>query len=163
MSVLLSPFFHHLPSLSVLNDAHLLGGPLLQRHAPWGVAVIAGTGSVVVGLEVEEGGVKGIGRRGGVGYLLGDDGSGKSHFVQPDHMGVADQSAFDLGRTAIRFAVDAFDEELEITDGLAKDMREHFEVETTPEILGKAVRPPSYPRRRKLTRIARPRPKPKPL
>lgn len=48
--------------------------------------------------------------------------------------------AFDVGRTAIRFAVDAFDEELEDTEGLSKDMRVHFGVETTPEILGVAVR-----------------------
>jgi N-acetylglucosamine kinase-like BadF-type ATPase len=42
------------------------------------VAVIAGTGSVVICLEVdEEGEVSQIGRRGGTGYLLGDDGSGQ--------------------------------------------------------------------------------------
>ena len=60
------------------NDAHLLGGALLTHHCPWGVAVIAGTGSVVICLEVDEKGqVSQIGRRGGTGYLLGDDGSGK--------------------------------------------------------------------------------------
>jgi hypothetical protein len=44
------------------------------------VAVIAGTGSVVIALDVEEdewGGVKQVGRRGGLGYLLGDEGSGE--------------------------------------------------------------------------------------
>ena len=60
------------------NDAHLLGGALLTHHCPWGVAVIAGTGSVVICLEVNDGGqISQIGRRGGTGYLLGDDGSGK--------------------------------------------------------------------------------------
>lgn len=53
----------------------------------------------------------------------------------------AKQSAFDLGRTAIRFAIDAFDEELEEAEGLSKDMRAHFGVETTPEILAVAVSP----------------------
>lgn len=77
MYTLLAPFFDQHPSLSVVNDAFLLGGPLLQHHAPWGIAVIAGTGSVVMGLEVDEGAMLGLGRRGGVGYLLGDDGSGK--------------------------------------------------------------------------------------
>jgi hypothetical protein len=77
MHAVLLPIFCNHPKLSVVNDAHLLGGPLLRRHAAWGIAVIAGTGSVVVGLEVENGEVKGVGRRGGVGYLLGDDGSGE--------------------------------------------------------------------------------------
>jgi N-acetylglucosamine kinase-like BadF-type ATPase len=64
--------------VAVYNDAHLLGGALLTHHCPWGVAVIAGTGSVVICLEVDEDGeVSQIGRRGGTGYLLGDDGSGQ--------------------------------------------------------------------------------------
>lgn len=67
-----------LPSVPILNDAHLLGGALLTHHCPWGIAVIAGTGSVVVALDVrEDGDVTQIGRRGGLGYLLGDDGSGE--------------------------------------------------------------------------------------
>jgi N-acetylglucosamine kinase-like BadF-type ATPase len=81
MSTLLSPYFPQ-SHLSVVNDAHLLGGPLLKRHSPWGIAVIAGTGSVVVGLDVVDGEVSGIGRRGGVGYLLGDDGSGKFYSLR---------------------------------------------------------------------------------
>lgn len=67
--------------VAVLNDAHLLGGALLTHHCSWGIAVIAGTGSVVISLAVEDGGeVVQTGRRGGVGYLLGDDGSGKLKF-----------------------------------------------------------------------------------
>ena len=70
--------FSSLPDVSVVNDAHLLGGALLTYHCPWGVAVIAGTGSVVIGLEVlANGEVVQAGRRGGAGYLLGDDGSGQ--------------------------------------------------------------------------------------
>lgn len=55
---------------------------MLTHRCPWGVAVIAGTGSVVICLEVDDTGeVVQIGRRGGTGYLLGDDGSGQSFFV----------------------------------------------------------------------------------
>lgn len=64
------------PSLPILNDAHLLGGVLLTNGCPWGIAVIAGTGSVVLQLEVLDGKVVQTGRRGGLGFLLGDDGSG---------------------------------------------------------------------------------------
>ena len=61
-----------------MNDAHLLGGALLTHHCLWGVAVIAGTGSVVISLEVDQNNeVAQTGRRGGTGYLLGDDGSGQ--------------------------------------------------------------------------------------
>ena len=70
-------FSSSIPDLTILNDAHLLGGALLTHHCPWGIAVIAGTGSVVVALEVaKDGSVEQTGRRGGFGYLLGDDGSG---------------------------------------------------------------------------------------
>jgi hypothetical protein len=66
----------------ILNDAHLLGGALLTHHCPWGIAVIAGTGSVVVALDVrEDGDVTQMGRRGGLGYLLGDDGSGERAWI----------------------------------------------------------------------------------
>lgn len=63
--------------MSILNDAHLLGGTLLQRQCEWGIALIAGTGSVIVALEVDsKGDIAQVGRRGGLGYILGDDGSG---------------------------------------------------------------------------------------
>jgi N-acetylglucosamine kinase-like BadF-type ATPase len=80
--------FSNIPHVPVLNDAHLLGGLLLTHRCPWGVAVIAGTGSIVVGLEVsEEGEVVQYGRRGGVGYLLGDEVSfvfsGRLHLGHP--------------------------------------------------------------------------------
>lgn len=122
MSALLSPFFGR-SAVPILNDAHLLGGALLTHHCDWGVAVIAGTGSVVISLEVNAAGeVVQSGRRGGTGYLLGDDGS-----------------AFDLGRCAIRYAIDDYDEGLEVagTGGLAADIRAHFEVRETSEVLAK--------------------------
>ncbi|ORY29309.1 hypothetical protein BCR39DRAFT_532226 [Naematelia encephala] len=117
---LLSPFFGT-AKVSVVNDAHLLGGALLTHHAPWGIAVIAGTGSVVIALEVAgQGEVVQVGRRGGTGYLLGDDGS-----------------AFDLGRCAIRSAIDDFDAGEERAGGLAEVIRHHFEVKETGEVLAK--------------------------
>ncbi|WWD22544.1 hypothetical protein CI109_107037 [Kwoniella shandongensis] len=120
MSDRLAPFFGR-QSVPILNDAHLLGGGLLTHHCPWGIAVIAGTGSVVVALEVTESGeVVQLGRRGGLGYLLGDEGS-----------------AYDLGRCAIRNAVDDYDAREEVKDGLAKTIRDHFEVEETGEVIGK--------------------------
>lgn len=120
MSALLCPFFG-LPNVAVYNDAHLLGGALLTHHCPWGVAVIAGTGSVVICLEVDDAGeVVQIGRRGGTGYLLGDDGS-----------------AFDLGRCAIRYAFDDFDAGEEVRGGLADEIKEHFGVQETGEVLAK--------------------------
>ena len=69
-------------SLPIVNDAHLLGGVLLTHSCPWGIAVIAGTGSVVLRLEVKGGKVIQTGRRGGLGFLLGDDGSGMYSFFQ---------------------------------------------------------------------------------
>ncbi|KAK4689411.1 EEF1A lysine methyltransferase 2, partial [Tremellales sp. Uapishka_1] len=120
MSDLLSPFFSR-ESTPILNDANLLGGPLLTHQCPWGIAVIAGTGSVNVLLEVtKDGEVKQTGRRGGLGYLLGDEGS-----------------AYDLGRNAIIAAVNDFHEGSEVAGGLAEKFRNHFKVAQTSEILAK--------------------------
>lgn len=121
MSALLSPFFGK--EVIVQNDALLLGGALLSNQSPWGIAVIAGTGSITVALEVEtDGSVVQIARRGGHGYILGDDGS-----------------AYDVGRCAIRAAVDAFDSGKEVEEGLAGKIRWHFGVQETGELLGKVV------------------------
>ncbi|TXT10731.1 hypothetical protein VHUM_02236 [Vanrija humicola] len=118
MSDLLSPFFGQ--RVEVQNDALLLGGAMLSLAVPWGVAVIAGTGSIVVALDVDKDGkVVQAARRGGHGYLLGDDGS-----------------AYDIGRCAIRAAVHAYDAGEE-TSGLADKIRAHFGVNETGELLGK--------------------------
>lgn len=121
MAALLSPFFGR--QIIVQNDALLLGGTLLSNNSPWGIAVIAGTGSITVALEVEkDGSVVQAARRGGHGYILGDDGS-----------------AYDVGRCAIRAAVDAFDGGTEVSGGLADKIRWHFGVQETGELLGKVV------------------------
>lgn len=119
MSDLLSPFFNQ--TVSVHNDALLLGGALLSAGSPWGIAVIAGTGSIAVALEVDaEGQVVQKARRGGHGYLLGDDGS-----------------AYDVGRCALRVAVHDFDGGEEVDGGLAEKLRVHFGVAQTGELLAK--------------------------
>lgn len=121
MSTLLAPFFGR--QVNVQNDALLLGGALLSNKSPWGIGVIAGTGSITVALEVEaSGNVVQTARRGGHGYILGDDGS-----------------AYDIGRCAIRAAVDAFDNGTEAPDGLAVKIRRHFGAQETGELLGKVV------------------------
>jgi N-acetylglucosamine kinase-like BadF-type ATPase len=117
MSEALAPFFGSAPV--VHNDALLLGGALLRHNVPWGIALIAGTGSVAVALEAKDGLVAQAARRGGHGYLLGDDGS-----------------AWDVGRWACRVVVDAFDAG-EDEGELAAVVRRHFGVESTPEVLGK--------------------------
>ena len=47
--------------------------------------------------------------------------------------------AFDLGRCAIRVAVDEFDCGLEVQGGLASAIQEHFRVQETGEVLAKVV------------------------
>jgi hypothetical protein len=116
MSALLSPWFNR--PVGVHNDAVLLGGALLTASSPWGIAVIAGTGSVAVALEVAGGSVVAAARRAGFGYLLGDDGSGH-----------------DVGRRAIRAAVNDYDAGLEVPGGLAATLREHFGCSETGDIL----------------------------
>lgn len=47
--------------------------------------------------------------------------------------------AFDLGRCAIRFAFDDFDAGEEVRGGLADEIKEHFGVKNTGEVLAKVV------------------------
>ena len=68
------------PNLIVANDTHLLAAPL-RMHNDVDVAVtcIAGTGSIVVSFTEGEGkGLKEMGRVGGWGWILGDEGGGFS-------------------------------------------------------------------------------------
>jgi N-acetylglucosamine kinase-like BadF-type ATPase len=48
-------------------------------------------------------------------------------------------SAFDLGRWAIRLAMDDYDAGEEVKGGLSQSIREHFGVEETGEVLAKVV------------------------
>ena len=73
------------PRLKVTNDTHLLAGPLITQSVfPSCVTVGCGTGSCVVSFRKKNGGSGGggggeieeMGRSGGYGWILGDEGSG---------------------------------------------------------------------------------------
>ncbi|KAF8222877.1 hypothetical protein L208DRAFT_1412743 [Tricholoma matsutake] len=65
------------PRLVIANDTHLLAAPVRPHpdisHA---VAVIGGTGSIVVSFRDVEGRLEELGRLGGWGWILGDEGGG---------------------------------------------------------------------------------------
>ncbi|KAE9392515.1 hypothetical protein BT96DRAFT_924681 [Gymnopus androsaceus JB14] len=68
------------PRLSIANDAHLLAAPIrFHADVSFAVTVIGGTGSIVVSFaEKEDGELEELGRVGGWGWLLGDEGGGYS-------------------------------------------------------------------------------------
>ncbi|KAF9075581.1 hypothetical protein BDP27DRAFT_1315309 [Rhodocollybia butyracea] len=68
------------PRLSVANDAHLLAAPIrMHADVSSAVTVIGGTGSIVVSFkEREDGELQELGRVGGWGWILGDEGGGYS-------------------------------------------------------------------------------------
>jgi N-acetylglucosamine kinase-like BadF-type ATPase len=78
------------PNLSICNDTYLLAAPLrIHKDAKYAVAAIGGTGAIAVGFTEDEGGnLKELGRVGGWGWILGDEGGG-----------------FHVGRTTIRTIV----------------------------------------------------------
>ena len=65
------------PDLIIANDIHLLAAPV-QMHpdVTSGVAVIAGTGSIAVSFREVEGRLVEVGRVGGWGWIIGDEGGG---------------------------------------------------------------------------------------
>lgn len=84
------------PNLRIENDTCLLASPL-SRHSDVNTAVVAisGTGSIVVSFEENpDGGLQALGRAGGWGWLLGDEGSG-----------------YYIGREALRRILDVSDQE----------------------------------------------------
>ena len=78
------------PNLSVCNDTYLLAAPLrIHKDIKYTVAAVGGTGAIAVGFKEDEyGNLKELGRVGGWGWILGDEGGG-----------------FHVGRTAIRAIV----------------------------------------------------------
>jgi len=66
------------PHLIIANDTHLLASPLrLHSDIDTAVVTIAGTGSIAVSFRIEQtGSLQELGRVGGWGWLLGDEGSG---------------------------------------------------------------------------------------
>jgi len=65
------------PRLVVVNDTHLLAAPVqLHSDVHCAIAVIAGTGAIAVSFRENEGKIEELGRVGGWGWILGDEGSG---------------------------------------------------------------------------------------
>ncbi|KAF8070770.1 hypothetical protein FPV67DRAFT_1042522 [Lyophyllum atratum] len=74
------------PRLAVANDTHLLAAPVrMHPDISHAVAVIGGTGSIAVTFRENEGLLEELGRIGGWGWILGDEGGG-----------------FNVGREAVR-------------------------------------------------------------
>ena len=72
--------------LIIANDTHLLAAPVrVHPDITNAVAVIAGTGSIAVSFREVKGRIEELGRVGGWGWILGDEGGG-----------------FDVGREALR-------------------------------------------------------------
>ncbi|KAG9127897.1 hypothetical protein FRC07_007743 [Ceratobasidium sp. 392] len=105
------------PNLTIANDTHLLASPLSSHpSAKSAVVVIAGTGSNCMSFKRKEGASAGLvelGRSGGWGWILGDEGSG-----------------FFVGRTAVRYlltqwdraSVDAFPEGTSYTQDIQSEI-----------------------------------------
>lgn len=74
------------PSLLVTNDTHLLAAPIkIYNDVSCAVSIISGTGCIAVSFKEEQGHIVELGRAGGWGWILGDEGGG-----------------FDVGREALR-------------------------------------------------------------
>ncbi|KAH9485471.1 N-acetyl-D-glucosamine kinase [Psilocybe cubensis] len=74
------------PKLVIANDTHLLAAPIrMYSDVTHAVAVIAGTGSITVSFTEVDGKIEELGRVGGWGWILGDEGGG-----------------YDVGRQALR-------------------------------------------------------------
>ncbi|KAF8967916.1 hypothetical protein BDZ97DRAFT_1801940 [Flammula alnicola] len=75
------------PKLVIANDTHLLAAPMrMHSDVTHAVAVVGGTGSIAVSFrQTPDGKIEELGRIGGWGWVLGDEGSG-----------------FDVGRETVR-------------------------------------------------------------
>lgn len=73
-------------NLTIANDTHLLAAPVrMHPDVNHAIAVIAGTGSIAVSFKEVNGKIEELGRIGGWGWILGDEGGG-----------------FDVGRETLR-------------------------------------------------------------
>ncbi|CDZ97965.1 N-Acetylglucosamine kinase [Phaffia rhodozyma] len=97
LSAHLGPYFSGACSVRITNDALLLSSPLVISDAISGVLAVSGTGTVCLSVTVDrypgrEKTISQVARRGGLGWLLGDEGS-----------------AFYVGKMALRSVLYAFD------------------------------------------------------
>lgn len=130
LQVLLAKLFQ-IPAehVTVSNDALLIGAPITTSY---GVAAIAGTGSVVLCLRRDPH-LRICSRVGGLGWLLGDEGS-----------------AYRIGRAALRAAIDYADEiawssasACEAHSTLLKHIQSAWNLSSTDALLGALYAPPS--------------------
>jgi len=114
------------PRLKITNDTHLLASPLQQHpDANAAVVVIGGTGSNVVSFRASEGSeLKEMGRVGGYGWVLGDEGSG-----------------FHVGKATLQWILESYDQSR--IDGsttksspLQQAIFEHYDIQSPPALFG---------------------------
>ena len=116
--------------LAIANDTHLLAAPMrMYDDVHYALAVIAGTGSIAVGFKEIEGKIVELGRAGGWGWILGDEGSG-----------------FDVGRETIRQILGENDRASVSRSAFSstpfvKRVLEHFGVVEVMEIFGSVYAP----------------------
>ena len=122
------------PDLVIANDTHLLAAPVrVHRDVNHAVAVIAGTGSNVVSFKEVEGKIVELGRVGGWGWMLGDEGGG-----------------YDVGREALRQILLVYDKSSVTGASLPKSrlidsVLKRFGVDNIMEIFGGVYSPDPFP------------------
>lgn len=104
--------------VNVVNDAVLLGLVSRSQGTSWCCAVVAGTGSIALGLDGEQQ----FAKRGGFGHLFGDVGS-----------------AYHLGLTAVRIAVEEYDRNPDASSELRSYIERTLDVATICDAPGKIV------------------------
>jgi len=121
------------PHLTIGNDAHLLASPVHLYPVNHVVAVIAGTGSNNISFKLKDGSIEELGRHGGWGWMLGDEGSG-----------------FHVGREAIRQLLTEEDKAsirgVPSPHSILRDrLLERFGVGTVMELLGEVYQADGSP------------------
>jgi hypothetical protein len=128
------------------NDALLLASDALLSGARYSIALVAGTGSVILGLEIPlteaEGTRKPVVkcRKGGNGHLLGDHGSGMSSSCTRLWM-LLIRAAYHLGVTAARIAADDYSMRRRTDTPLYGQLCAHYGVDSPGDLPARIVCP----------------------